>query len=54
MSGSHEVDKHLHTSGSKVVCKRSSEVKKKKKKKAEACPRRKKVTDGAAPAGHYF
>jgi len=32
MSGSHEVDKHLHTSGSKVVCKRSSEVKKKKKK----------------------
>jgi len=33
MSGSHEVDKHLHTSGSKVVCKRSSEGKKKKKKK---------------------
>jgi hypothetical protein len=53
MSGSHEVDEHLHTSGSKVVCKRLSEEKR-KKKKAEACPRRKKVRDGAAPAGHYF
>jgi hypothetical protein len=51
MSGSHEVEKHLHTPGSKVVCKRLREV---KKEKAEACPRRKKVTDGAAPAGHYF
>jgi len=51
MSGSHEVEKHLHTSGSRVVCMRLEEG---KKEKAEACPRRKKVMDGKASAGHYF